>query len=797
MRVFFCQTSSTLSKVPVIPYSQLALASEIEDIAEVQVAGYSDDGTYPESNIILDKIYEFKPDIVGITIEYAVAYDVSVELAKKIKEFNSEIMVLAGGHHATFTASQLLHTGHIDAILTGEGEISIREFVLTKDCSKTPNAIYLSNGEMVKTPPAPLVDVNELKPPAYHLLTNGLKPLMGIESSRGCPFNCDFCETRNFFGSGKIRKMSPQHFISNFKKVVEDTGGGNFIMLDDCFTADMVGHVKPICEAMIKEDLPVSIFFQGRVDDMLRHLELLPLLAEAKFNSVLLGIEAIYDETLDLMNKKAKYNKDTIEKLITACKENGIAVFAAIVFGYPNETPEMIQNTAEYLISLDVDTVSMTIATPIPGSALYKKAVENQQLLTTDYNLYGGMHRVLSTIPETTPAAAANARRRFFIRPDYIRRTLNNAINPDKSDIRSFMPAGLLCHNLSQKDQSMPRNIEEWIKTIEGLKLFLNDHLVKNWINFSANVGFEIETDRIVIKVEDGIPVDVKASKENCDILLQCSVETLTDLLIWSPTDIISAFILGKVKIDSDVYSHTEFIIWFSKIQDLLRWAITMKMSVPELRYWFMEWLDKNQHRREKFYQVMHNERSLYLGTEGMGMVLEFSETRGFSNISMHKNYMGNTDYKIIVSEDEFKGILNNGIDLFSNILDVIEFEDYSKLVKEMKKPGDFFKTLPDKFRKEKAKDVNLVIQYIIDMGNDSTERWNMEIKEGCLHIAEGTGSATPTAIIDIPLKNFQKMINGKITPFELYASGGMRLNGLPPVMIKMSSCFINLFNNR
>lgn len=797
MKIFLCQTSSTIySKVPVIPYAQMALAAHIEDIADVRIGGYGEDGTYPRAHVILEKIKKFNPDVVGITVEYAVAYSASLDLAKKIKEYNPEIIVIAGGHHATFSAEKLLSTGLVDAIFTGEGEVSLREFILKQDFRKASGVIYMENGEFVRNQPSPLIDLNELKPPAYHLLPNkGQRPLMGIESSRGCSFNCNFCETRNFFGSGKIRRMSPEHFVENLNKVVEVTGGGNFVMLDDNFTADMRGHVKPICEALIAKNLPISIFFQGRVDDLVRNVDLLPLLSKAKIKSVLLGIEAIYDETLNLMNKKAKYNKETIKNLVAACHDSGIAVFAAIVFGYPNETPEMISYTSDYLISLGVDTASMTIATPIPGSALYASAVENKQLLSTDFDYYGGMDRVLSTIPETTPEAAANARRKFFIRPDYIRKILNNSLDPNKADITGFMPAGLLCHNLCMPMQSRPRFTEEWLKMFEGIILFLQDHLSEKKSDYSADVEFKFGSEAIVITVKDGVPVLVKASDNKADVSIESDIETLVDLFIWSPLDITSAFILGKVKSDTGFDELAEFITWFSDTQQFLRWAITMKMNTPVLKYWFMTWLGQDLRRKEKFSKVMKSELTLFMGTENAGLVIEFSKEKGFKNISFVMNYQAKENYIWTIEDNELSRIVNGGFEQLGNVFDRLELIENTNLKKELKTPVEFFSTLQLKFQPDKAANADLRIQFIIDFGSGHEESWWMEINYGTLKVEEGTMPSAPTATIRIPDSNFLKMVNGKATPYELYMNGGMTLVGLPQTMIQMAASFKNLFN--
>ncbi len=796
MKIYLCQVRSTNSKVPVIPYAQLALAAHIEDAAEVEISGYSPDGTHPTADFVLEKIKAFQPEVVGITIEYAAAFSSSLRFAKRLKEYNPDITIIAGGHHATFTAEELLETGYFDAIFLGEGETSLREYVIKKDFHHIPGVVFRENGKIINNGPCLLLAGDEIKPPAYHLLAKGLKPLMGIESSRGCPFNCDFCETRNFFGSGRLRKKNPANFIENFRKVVEVTGGGNFVMVDDCFTADMKGHVKPICEMLIAEDFPVSIFFQGRVVDLLNHLEFIPLLAKAKIGSVCLGIEAIYQETLDLMNKKSKYGKDSIRHLVQTCMDNGMAVFASIVFGYPNETPEMILDTADYLISLGVTTASMTIATPIPGSPLYEREKKNNNLLTRDYDLYDGMNRVNKTIPEITPKAAAMARRKFYIRPDYIRKTFNNALDPSKADMRTFMPGGLLCHNIWMPNQARPNTIEDWISLLQGLSLVLKDHLTGKKSTYSSRVKFQSESFKLIFLIKDGIPIEIHDRDEKVDLTVETPTDTFTDLLVWAPIDIMSAFLLGQVKSTPTPLNRlVDFILWFTAAQEVLRWAATMKINVPNVRKLMQETFSADSQLKKKYTGYIENEDALFIGVKGTnGFFIEFSKEKSIENISLVKQIPGNTTMEILISPGELEEMLKGGLERLYQALNEKEIKELAAESNEFQYPAEFFSIIPGRFRPGKSENVALVIQFCIEPGKDTIEKWWAVIKDKKLSIGQGTAPGSPDAAVSMKIDSFRKLINGKLTPLQLMNEGSMTLTGLPQTMIRFAGCFENLF---
>ncbi|MBD3317849.1 MAG: radical SAM protein, partial [Chitinivibrionales bacterium] len=772
MKIYLCQAKSTESRIPSIPYAQLALAAQIEDIADVRVSGYDEDGTHPGADKILKSIDCYQPDVVGITIEYAVAAKASLALAKKIRQYNRDIPIIAGGHHATFTWQEILDSGCVDAVFLGEGELSLRRFVEQGDYRSVPGVGYKKGSEYICTGKSELVSMDSLRPPAYHLLPNdGIQLLKGIESSRGCPYNCDFCETQNFFSGGKLRKMGTAQFMKNLKKTVEDTGGGNYLLLDDCFTADMNTHVRNIAEALKAEQMPVSIFLQGRVDNMLRHLDMMPLLADAGFKAVLLGVESIYQERLTMMNKKADYDRSAIRELINRCHDYGIAVWTSIVFGYPDETQEMIDETIEYLISLGVETANLTIATPIPGSALFERSLNENQIVTLDYDKFNGMNRILKSIPEKTTEWTDNARRKFFLRPEFIRRILGNVIDPSKVGIGSFMPAGFMSHSIRMPDQARPRNRTEWLNVLNGLKLVLNDFMECGECLVTQRVAINFDGMRMLWSICNGRLESIEFNESPADLECTTNGKTFMDLLIWCPLDIVSIAISGEIGFgDRGRDKVVPFIIWFSACQKVLRWAISMQLIVPVFRQTFSAWIKVDDEMRRKMTSISADEETTLAITtnDNFKLVIVWTNAERCKEIFLvSPEGTCHYDYECRISGEELDRIVTGGGDLLLEVLKKRTFVASHAQRLLITEPSAFFTSIKEKFIPEKAKNVDIGIQYEIRYDDTRQEDWFISIRDSDLSVGSGTMPDNSTATIRIEHPAFVELVNGKSTPFE------------------------------
>src|SRR3989344_4400698 len=193
-------------------------------------------------------------DIVGLTANSSFAMRTK-ETAKAIKEIDRNIMVIGGGSHAHTIPLDLLKEGNIDFTAAGEAEYTFVELAGEFDKGKTisdikkeksiKGLVFLENGELVRTPPRPLVqDLDDVPMPARHLLPMHLyktsearthrQPSHSMITSRGCPFPCTFCY-QDLYGK-TYRYHSSRRVVDEMALLIEKYGAKEIAIWDDHFT---------------------------------------------------------------------------------------------------------------------------------------------------------------------------------------------------------------------------------------------------------------------------------------------------------------------------------------------------------------------------------------------------------------------------------------------------------------------------------------------------------------------------------------------------------------------------------
>jgi hypothetical protein len=589
-----------------------------------------------------------------------------------------------------------------------------------------------------------------------------------------------------------MRKMTPAHFIENFKTAIENAGAGCFILLDDCFTADMKGHVKPVCEMIIAEKLPVQVVFTGRVDNLYKNIQMLPLISKAGLNVAFIGVEAVFDETLAEMNKKGGYGRKEIETVVAALKDNGIEPFVSLVFGYPNETPDMVMKTIDYVNSLRAAAALINIATPYPGSNLHKRAVANHAILTGNYDRYDGIHRVWKDVPETTPNAVADARRNFFLRPEFIRKTFNACL--DSIDIRVFIGGGMLISDIGHPERSRPRTTGEWMRLLEGLRLVLHDRFSPN-VDYNCIFRIKLPGNRIFLTVKGGQIEKFSDKEQSFDVSLDMDEKTLIDLFALGSLDILSALILNRVQISpKEIDKVLDFIAWFTRVQDTLRWIGISKINIPLVRYRLQAEIQENQQVQRHFKQVFPGKSTLFIGNKSPGgLMIHFSEGK-ILDVLPTRGYPASQNFEKIIDIPQLKAMMCGG---YENLAEIVMKKDFKCISPpecgSLLEPEAFFASLPAKFVEEKAGNVDILIQYSIKQDHRE-DNWWISIKNKQLDLDRGVPGVLPHVSIIIKKEDFIKLINGYINAMELYVNGNISYKGAPFVMIQFAKCFDGLY---
>ncbi len=187
-------------------------------------------------------------------------------------------------------------------------------------------------------------------------------------TSRGCPFQCSFCD-RPHLGKN-FRARSPENVVAELEACVK-LGINNFLFYDDTFTVDKE-RVIAICREIGRRELKISWDIRTRVDTV--NEKIIAALAQAGCRGIHYGVEAGTEKILMVLNKGITFEQ--IKKAFALTKKYRIPILAYFMIGNPGETREEIRETFRLMKKLKPDYVHLTIFTPFPGTKLYSRGLK-------------------------------------------------------------------------------------------------------------------------------------------------------------------------------------------------------------------------------------------------------------------------------------------------------------------------------------------------------------------------------------------------------------------------------------
>lgn len=321
---------------------------------------------------------EFKPDIIGISA-FTLTFFRTVELAKIAKEMMQDVHINIGGPHTTIYPDETIRLPWIDSVTIGEGEVTFKELIerlLQKGSLEGINGIIFKyNNKIIKNPQRecireidslPFPDRNILTKEPYFFIVNKNIQATTMITSRGCPYNCIFCDNR--------RKLYIQRSPGNIVDEMEyclNLGYKHIDIYDDVFTINKKNTIE-VCKEIINRNLKLTWTCRGRVNNI--DEEMAEWLNYAGCERINLGLEAGTDRVLKIMNKSITVKQS--EKVVKILKKFDIKIIAYFIIGAPYETKEEIEQTIKFATRLDLDYVQFTIMVPFPGTPLYNMAIE-------------------------------------------------------------------------------------------------------------------------------------------------------------------------------------------------------------------------------------------------------------------------------------------------------------------------------------------------------------------------------------------------------------------------------------
>ena len=348
---------------------------------------------------IMKEINEFNPDVVGISCCYTIGISFALKIAMESKK--SGYSTVLGGWHPSFVHSEILKYLFVDVIVRGEGEITFRELIKNKDLEEIKGISYKNNGSIIDNPDRPLIkDLNTLPFPARKLRNKKSyfqifqMPIDVIETSRGCPFKCTFCNIHIFY-RGIYRTKNAERVIQELKIISSQKKCKTVHIVDDNFTANMK-RVEQICDLIIKEGIKLDLSCQSRIDVIKKNPSVIKKMSKAGFWLFFLGIETFNQKSLNDIQKKVQF-RDIIEA-IKILHDNDIVIIGSLLVGSSlDEEEEDIDLMIKVVKKLGIDFPIYSIMTPLPGTKFRDILIENDYLLShkwSEYNFTTAVNRL-------------------------------------------------------------------------------------------------------------------------------------------------------------------------------------------------------------------------------------------------------------------------------------------------------------------------------------------------------------------------------------------------------------------
>jgi radical SAM superfamily enzyme YgiQ (UPF0313 family) len=324
---------------------------------------------------LVRKLKDFKPDYLAVTLTTYHFRDTLIWLRELKEKFPCP--VIAGGVHCSIYGEETISHPEFDILVRGECELVIPPLLEAgvmdvQAFSQIPGLIFKVNGDTVNTGEAPyLKNPDHAHFPARHLLDNSLyysfitkyKNFTPFISSRGCPFQCIFCEQ----GSMKFRGRSAENILDELCLCFEKLHVREFDFFDSSFTIQKQ-RVLDICNGILKRNLKIHWAIRSRVDCI--DEEMLVALKKAGCERIYYGVESGNEVILKTLKKKT--DLEQIRTVLKTTRKIGIDTFGYFMIGSPGDTEETVRQTIDFSKTLALDYAQYSKVTPMPRTELYE-----------------------------------------------------------------------------------------------------------------------------------------------------------------------------------------------------------------------------------------------------------------------------------------------------------------------------------------------------------------------------------------------------------------------------------------
>jgi radical SAM superfamily enzyme YgiQ (UPF0313 family) len=353
------------------------------------------------------------PDVVGLSV-MTFQRVTARRIINLVRQLRPSVRIVVGGYDPSLAPEEWTDPAlGVDAIVRGEGDITFREVVRAWERGAAPVHVaglwYRDGAAFRRNPPrgvAKLTD-GEIRPPNRRARVLSDYTFLGrqvdvVETSRGCTFDCSFCSIIEMRGRN-FHRLSLPAVIDDIRDAVS-LGARSIFFVDDNITLD-VERFKRLCRAIIDAGLNhVDYLVQAMTASIATHgAELAPLMRQAGFRYVFLGIENVLDEDLVFLKARAKNidrhsaaRENASASAATLLRQHGMFVVGGLIVGNPDDREESVTANLEFARKY-VDWPYIQHPTPYPGTPMTVEFERQRLIVRRNVSEYDGTTAVTRT----------------------------------------------------------------------------------------------------------------------------------------------------------------------------------------------------------------------------------------------------------------------------------------------------------------------------------------------------------------------------------------------------------------
>ena len=261
---------------------------------------------------------------------------------------------------------------NVDHVIVGEAEYLLPQFVRDFE-SGCAEKVYSS---------AMPVQLTDTPVPEFDLIRLKNYSSMLLQFSRGCPFNCEFCDIIEIFGR-KARCKSNDQFLHELDVLYSKGWRGSVFIVDDNFIGNktVIRNLLPhLVDWQRKHHYPFNFFTEASVN-LAREDDMIKLMVEAGFRKVFLGIETPVQESLKLTQKMQNTTMDLLES-VRKIQRAGLEVLSGFIVGFDSDPPDVFSRVIDFIQKAAIPVSMVGLLSALPGTQLTRRLIKEGRLLS-------------------------------------------------------------------------------------------------------------------------------------------------------------------------------------------------------------------------------------------------------------------------------------------------------------------------------------------------------------------------------------------------------------------------------